>query len=274
MPIIPGSVRNVSSKIYKMRYTSFAESFSKMLGQSVKVRSMLSARNIGSLSKSVHLWMEVRRRSSRPSVAQKTHSSPRCRESPNVQSLTKVNEPLKVSCYRRTRLDGSLVGIQQRFSRAYQNIQLIPYSFWSTFHPMMPFLDHTLSPSTCCKKSKLLFWSLLCVASNDFTKNAGLYGELIAPVKRLLWKTVGQVPHCIPDIQGMLLLCVWLLPCATRWDDPSFILISVVSSLAIANGAHGPDIAQEYRRSGQRPGPSEALMERRLWAAFFVTSGQ
>lgn len=139
---------------------------------------------------------------------------------------------------------------------------------------MLPFLDHKLSPSVCFKNSKLLFWTTICVSSNGFTKNTNLYNELIAPVKRLLWKIVGQVPHSISDMQGMLLLCIWPLPCATRWDDPTYILISAVRSSAIANGVHRPETAQEYRRAAQRPGAKEVLTMQRLWAACFIISDQ
>jgi len=146
-------------------------------------------------------------------------------------------------------------GYQPRFARELEGVGLTEEAidqlfneFWSCYHPYLPFLNPAQTPDQYYQQHPLLFWVIIAVASRRYIKDPTLLGALSAPLTRLVWSTVADVPNTHYVVKALCLLCTWPLPTSTTSTDLSHILGGIMMKAATGIGLHRPNHTQDFSR--------------------------
>lgn len=120
--------------------------------------------------------------------------------------------------------------------------------FFNYYHPFLPFLNPVQTPDQYYQQHPLLYWTIIAVASRRFGPDPSLLTKLSAPLTRLLWSTVGDVPQSYHVVRALCLLCTWPLPTSTTSSDPTHILCGVMTKTATGIGLHRPNHINDFTR--------------------------
>ncbi|KAF3904421.1 hypothetical protein ABW21_db0206484 [Orbilia brochopaga] len=121
--------------------------------------------------------------------------------------------------------------------------------FFEHYHPFLPMLDPTASPSTCYNSSQLLFWVVISIASRRYPNSEpNLLIRLSRAVSRLVWSTLATVPHNKYVVKALILLSTWPFPTSSTLTDPTYMLSSLAMSVAIQMGLHRPAYGKDYTK--------------------------
>jgi hypothetical protein len=120
--------------------------------------------------------------------------------------------------------------------------------FFNYYHPFLPFLNPVQTPDQYYQQHPLLYWTIIAVASRRFGPDPSLLTKLSAPLTRLLWSTVGDVPQSYHVVKALCLLCTWPLPTSTTSSDPTHILGGVMMKTATGIGLHRPNHINDFTR--------------------------
>ncbi|OQV02774.1 Fungal Zn2-Cys6 binuclear cluster domain-containing protein [Cladophialophora immunda] len=145
-------------------------------------------------------------------------------------------------------------------------------TFFSQYHPFMPFVETDGSPDDYYTKCPLLFWTIIAIASRRDEEEPTMLTSLSQAVQDLLWLTVPKVPHSRLELKAMILLCLWPFPTSSMSTDPSYILASVAKTSAMHIGLHKPYFVQDFSRVKFRFSPEELRDALLVWSACFIAA--
>lgn len=111
----------------------------------------------------------------------------------------------------------------------------------------MPFLDPDRSPDEYYEISPYLFWSVIGVASRRYRDDPALVAALSKPVTELMWESIARAPLQLPQIQGLILACIWPFPTLRMLTDNTLLLCNLAFTAAMLLGLHRPNYVHEYR---------------------------
>lgn len=140
-------------------------------------------------------------------------------------------------------------------------------SFFSVYHPYLPLLDPTKTSEEYFTASPLLFWAIIGVAARRYQIDRNLLTSLSAPLNRLLWATLADVPQSYLVIQAVCLFCTWPLPFSSTSSDPTFMLSGLMMQMALQIGLHRPSHAQDFTKFRVELREEELRDRIRTWAA-------
>jgi hypothetical protein len=120
--------------------------------------------------------------------------------------------------------------------------------FFTFHHPFLPFLNPDRKPEDYFARSPLLFWTIISVGARHYTPEPDLFNALSAPLMRLVWSTVAEVPQNYHMIKALILLCAWPLPTSSTSTDPTFMLCGLMMQIALQIGLHRPTHAQDFSK--------------------------
>ncbi|CCH60570.1 hypothetical protein TBLA_0D00630 [Henningerozyma blattae CBS 6284] len=122
--------------------------------------------------------------------------------------------------------------------------------FNSRFLPFLPILEPVHNPVQLYLQSKLLFWSIILVASLH-SGNATNYLKLSGLVRLLINKICWlRTPRSTHISQALLILANWPLPNQKILDDSSYRYVSLSRTLSLQLGLHrGGQFISEFSRS-------------------------
>lgn len=113
-----------------------------------------------------------------------------------------------------------------------------PRSFFTDYHPRLPFLASKRLVLEECQTCPLLYWSIASIASQASPAHAQLRTRLVWPIRRLAAEASLSLPS-LPIIQALVLLCAWPLPFAALLDDPCWTWIGIAIQKGLQMGLHG-----------------------------------
>ena len=137
-------------------------------------------------------------------------------------------------------------------------------SFFTFYHPFMPFLDSTRTPDEFYQSSPLLFWTIISVATRRY--DLSLLTSLAVPLSDLLWKTLAEVPQNYIVVKALSVLCTWPLPISSTSSDPTFMLCGLMMQIALQIGLHRPSHAQDFSKFKVELREEELRDRVRTWA--------
>ncbi|KAK6355573.1 hypothetical protein TWF696_004673 [Orbilia brochopaga] len=121
--------------------------------------------------------------------------------------------------------------------------------FFEHYHPFLPMLDPSTSPSTYYNSSQLLFWVVISIASRRYPNSEpNLLIRLSRAVSRLVWSTLATVPHNKYVVKALILLSTWPFPTSSTLTDPTYMLSGLAVSVAIQMGLHRPGFGKDYTK--------------------------
>ena len=139
-------------------------------------------------------------------------------------------------------------------------------SFFRFYHPFSPLLQPQKSPDDYYEASHLLFWVIISVAARRHPDKE-LLPKLSAPVSRLLWNTLADVPQNYHVVKALCLLCSWPLPISSTSSDPTFMLSGLMVQIAMQIGLHRPSHAQDFAKFRIELRAEELRDRVQTWAA-------
>ncbi|KAJ6256427.1 hypothetical protein Dda_8928 [Drechslerella dactyloides] len=121
--------------------------------------------------------------------------------------------------------------------------------FFEYYHPFLPMLDPSTSPSVYYNSSQLLFWVVISIASRRYPNSEpNLLIRLSRAVSRLVWSTLATVPHNKYVVKALILLSTWPFPTSSTLTDPTYMLSGLAVSVAIQMGLHRPGYGKDYTK--------------------------
>ena len=137
-------------------------------------------------------------------------------------------------------------------------------SFFTFYHPFIPFLDSARTPDEYYQSSPLLFWTIISVATRRY--DPSLLTSLAPPLSDLLWKTLAEVPQSYIVVKALCVLCTWPLPISSTSSDPTFMLSGLMMQIAMQIGLHRPSHAQDFTKFKVELREEELRDRVRTWA--------
>lgn len=116
--------------------------------------------------------------------------------------------------------------------------------------PQLPILG-SLSVEHIYRHQPLLFWTIIIVTTVHSADPhfAGVAERLQGPYLRMLQQRVLQSPLPLHQIQALLLLCHWPLPCDKQSKDPSWLYCGLAVNGARLLGLDRPQPAPDALES-------------------------
>ena len=137
-------------------------------------------------------------------------------------------------------------------------------SFFTFYHPFIPFLDPARPPDEYYPSSPLLFWIIISVATRRY--DPSLLTSLAVPLSELLWKTLAEVPQSYIVVKALCILCPSPLPIRSTSADPTFMLSGLMMQVAMQIGLHRPSHAQDFSKFKVELREEELRDRVRTWA--------
>jgi transcriptional regulatory protein LEU3 len=150
------------------------------------------------------------------------------------------------------------------------SVALTEDSYFSRYHNSFPVLLPSTSPDAVYVESPLLFWTIIVTAARHDSLDFSLFPALVPVVKKLLWQTIGTIPHILPSLQAMSILCVWTFPASSMPIDITFLLAGILKSAAMHTGLHRPDILTHYSRTRSSLDPAKLREAVKVWCCTYV----
>jgi hypothetical protein len=137
------------------------------------------------------------------------------------------------------------VHISPLFSSA---AKLTGFSFFTFYHPFLPFLDQEMAAEQYFSTCSLLFWTILSVGARRYQTDTHLLNALAGPVMRLVWSTLADIPQNYHVVKALCLLCTWPFPTSSTSTDPTFLLCGMMMQIAMQLGLHRPSHARDFTK--------------------------
>jgi hypothetical protein len=151
-----------------------------------------------------------------------------------------------------------------------RSIKLTNDRYFTYYHPLFPILMLPATPDGVYSASPLLFWTVITTAARHDSCDFSLLPALVPPLKRLLWSTIPAVPHTLPSLQAMSILCVWTFAVSSLPLDITFILAGILKSASMHVGLHRPDLLADYSRIRFTLEPAQLREAIRVWCCIYV----
>jgi Fungal specific transcription factor domain len=139
-------------------------------------------------------------------------------------------------------------------------------SFFSQYHPFLPFLDQKMTPEEYFNYCPPLFWSTLSVGARRYQADTTLLNRLVGPVTRLIWSALADMKQMYGVVKALCLLCTWPFPTSSTSTDPTFMFSGVMMQIAMQIGLHRPSHAQDFSKFRMELQEDELKDRARTWA--------
>lgn len=134
------------------------------------------------------------------------------------------------------------------------------------YYPSIPGLfAHAVTLDELYKESEFLFWTVICIGARKYSKDPTMIERLSRHVTSLAQKCLFEPEQVVPKVQAVLLLCLWPLPLATTFKDPSHALAGAAMNLAIQNGLHYAGREQDFSRDKLKATEENRRFRAGLW---------
>ncbi|KAL8786673.1 MAG: hypothetical protein Q9195_008109 [Heterodermia aff. obscurata] len=151
-------------------------------------------------------------------------------------------------------------------TRRLEGVKGLRGSFFTFYHPFLPFLEPNKSPDQYYAASPLLFWVIISVAARRYDPDPSLFTSLAGPVSRLLWVTLESVPQSYFVVKALCIVCTWPTPISSTSADPTFMLSGMMMQIAKQIGLHRPSHAQDFTKFKVELREEELKDRVRTWA--------
>ena len=145
--------------------------------------------------------------------------------------------------------------------------------YFSKYHPFVDILDAGLSPDAYFERSRLLFWTILAIATQYSTEDATLTVALAPRVNDLAIDCLKWRDQYLDSIQALLLLLNWPL-CAGYPSDITFTLAGASVHMAMQIGLHVPLSSQEFSKAKILLTDAEINQRTELWTHCLIAHGR
>jgi len=120
--------------------------------------------------------------------------------------------------------------------------------YMQRYHPFLPVLDCTVTPSALQKDCPTLFWVIITTASRSVRPE--LYTMLCELVPQLISGKFFHQSYSTQPCQALLILCMFPMPTVKSREDVRWMYSGMAMQMATLAGLHKTGWDQEYRKAG------------------------
>jgi hypothetical protein len=184
---------------------------------------------------------------------------------PAVAGLMDLRSGNGIDSNQRTSPNGAAVRRLEEVVLTANRIDELFELFFSFYHHFLPFLNPDRRPDEYFQRSSLLFWTIIAVAARHYKKDR-IHIALAAPVMRLTWQTLAEVPQNYHVVKALCLLCTWPFSTSSTSTDPTFMLCGAMMHIALQIGLHRPSHSQDFTKFKLDLREAEVADRVRTWA--------
>ena len=147
------------------------------------------------------------------------------------------------------------------------------HSFGRHFYPHIPILEKKSSIPEMYEANRLLFWTVILVASKRHPKYSRLYRQLIDHYGALLGVTLLKPLQSISIVHAILILCLWPGIAVREAEDPSWHYCGLALNSAMQMSLHHARYPHSFDGFGEsRTTEASAEVRALTWMACFQIS--
>jgi Fungal specific transcription factor domain len=139
-------------------------------------------------------------------------------------------------------------------------------SFFTQYHPFLPFLTSEMAPEDFFEYCPALFWAIASVGARRYPTDASLLNRLTGPITRLVWSALADMKQMYGVVKALCLLCTWPFPTSSTSSDPTFMFCGVMMQISTQIGLHRPSYAQDFSKFRMELQEDELKDRVRTWA--------
>lgn len=156
-------------------------------------------------------------------------------------------------------------------------------SFFTHFQPLCPILEVGHGHNHYFTVSPLLAWTIVYTAARHRTSESSLLERLSAPLQKLLWSTIADMPQKYHTVKALILLCNW--PVVKQYAvskvpnddvppapglglsevDPTYMLSGIMMQVALQTGLHRFSRSSDFVRMGRNTSAEELRHKHFTW---------
>ncbi|RDW76935.1 hypothetical protein BP6252_04988 [Coleophoma cylindrospora] len=149
----------------------------------------------------------------------------------------------------------------------YETIVSLFMHFKNFYYHHCPILNTNMSVMELYNSHRILFWTVVIIASRCHPELFPLFRKLESPYQDILARALLTPVQHIAQIQALILLCFWPLPVATQKDDPSWNYCGLLTNAAVRLGLHKSSMAGKTRNFTTKEDP--AIISK-TWIACYI----
>ncbi|KAI9824846.1 MAG: hypothetical protein M1819_000798 [Sarea resinae] len=138
--------------------------------------------------------------------------------------------------------------------------------YFKIYHSMLPILDPSVTPNTFYQHAPSLFWVVVSIGSQRYTRQPNLTLSLALPVTQLVLQSIIIRTNAIDRVRALILLLNWPFPTGPFYRDPSFVLSGTLLHMAMHCGLHAPTFTQEFSTTHRKLPEQELIRRAEMWA--------
>lgn len=142
----------------------------------------------------------------------------------------------------------------------------LDFSFFTLYHPFLPFLASEMPPEEYFEYCPALFWTIVSVGARRYQADTTLPNRLSGPVTRLVWSALADMKQMYGIVKALNLLCTWPFPTSSTSSDATFMFSGVMMQIAIQIGLHRPSHTQDFSKFRMELQEYELKDRVRTWA--------
>lgn len=136
---------------------------------------------------------------------------------------------------------------------------------------ILPIPEPVVSPNVLYQHSQVLFWVIVSVGSQKYTKLPNLAGVLALPVTHLVLQSTVARNNPVERLKALIILLNWPFPAGPFYRDPSFVLSGTLLHMAMHCGLYMPTLSQDFSKVLNKNREKEFLQRIQLWAYIMIT---
>ncbi|KAK9233921.1 hypothetical protein V1525DRAFT_391961 [Lipomyces kononenkoae] len=143
--------------------------------------------------------------------------------------------------------------------------------YFKNYHSLLPILDPSVSPNAFYEHASFLFWVVVSIGSQRYTRQPSLTRTLALPVTQLVLQSTIVRTKPIERMKALILLLNWPFPTGPFYRDPSFVLGGTLFHMAMHCGLHAPTFSQDFSKPYRNLPEHELVQRAEMWAYVVIT---
>ena len=147
----------------------------------------------------------------------------------------------------------------------------MPHSYFKNYHPILPILDPGVTTNSLYQHAPFLFWVVVSIGSQRYSRQPTLTRTLALPVTQLVLQSIIIRTKPIVRMKALILLLGWPFPTGPFYRDPSFVLAGTLLHIAMHCGLHAPNFDRDVSNSFLKLPERELVQRAEMWVYVVVT---
>lgn len=129
-----------------------------------------------------------------------------------------------------------------------------------------------MTPNALYELSPFLFWAVIVTGARRYPDDRMVLERVSQDIIPLAFSSMAKRQAPIPTIEGLLLLCIWRIPCNSMYKDMAHLMCGAAVHLSTQIGLHISGVGQDFARTPLKKDQSYEVTRARLWLSCVIQS--